>query len=100
MQKPFMIQVQIAYARPDLEILIPLPVPEGSTVQHAVVQSGILQQVREIDIGTCKVGIFGKLKTLDTVLRQGDRIELYRPLLADPKTARRQRVEQKRRAKK
>ncbi len=101
MQKPQIgiIQVQLAYARPGLEILMPLQVPIGSTMEQAILQSGIVQQVPEIDTNSCKVGIFGKLKALDTVLRENDRIEIYRPLLADPKIARRQRAEQKRQGK-
>lgn len=88
--------VQLCYARPGLQVLQEVAVAPGTTIQQAIMQSGIVQQVPEMDISVSKVGIFGKLKTLDTVLREHDRIEIYRPLLADPKTARRQRVEQKR----
>jgi uncharacterized protein len=90
------IQVQLAYACPGLTILMPLQLALGSSVQEAIVFSGIAQQRPEIDLSTCKVGIFGKIKPPDTLLRDNDRIEIYRPLLADPKTARRQRAEQKR----
>jgi putative ubiquitin-RnfH superfamily antitoxin RatB of RatAB toxin-antitoxin module len=90
------ITVEVCYARPGLTWHQALSVAPGTTLQQAIVQSGILQQVPEIEINTCKVGIFSKLKPGETVLRANDRIEIYRPLLADPKTARRERVTQKR----
>jgi putative ubiquitin-RnfH superfamily antitoxin RatB of RatAB toxin-antitoxin module len=104
------IEVQLCYARPDLQILQTLQLPEGSTVQQAILHSGILQRVPELaqlagldqlaqlDSALVKVGIFNKLKTLETVLREHDRVEIYRPLLIDPKVARRQRVQEKRAA--
>jgi putative ubiquitin-RnfH superfamily antitoxin RatB of RatAB toxin-antitoxin module len=89
------IQVQICYAQPGVQILRDLTMPEGSTLHDAVKQSGILQELPEIDLTACRVGIFGKLKDLDTVLRDRDRVEIYRPLIADPKESRRMRAEKK-----
>lgn len=91
-----MIEVQLCYMRPGLQVLRNLQVAAGSTVHQAIMVSGILQQAPEIDLSVAKVGIFNKIKPLDTLLRAQDRIEIYRPLVADPKTARRQRVEEKR----
>ncbi len=93
---PGLLSVQICYICPCLSILRSLSVAQGTTIQQAIEASGILQQVPEMDLATVKVGIFNKVKALDTVLREQDRIEIYRPLVADPKTARRQRVEEKR----
>ncbi len=90
------IAVQLCHARPGLQILQDLKLAAGSTIATAIAHSSLAQQVPELDLGTCKVGIFGKLKQMDTVLREGDRVEIYRPLLADPKTARRERAGQKR----
>ena len=87
--------IQVCYSRPDIQILRKLAVAEGTVLRTAIVQSGILDDIPEIDLSTCKVGIYGKLKTLDTVLRNRDRIEIYRPLIADPKEVRRRRAGQK-----
>ncbi len=89
------IVVQVCYARPDQQILRELKVAEGATLRAAVEQSGILAQLPDLDIDNCRVGVFGKLKTLDAVLRDHDRVELYRPLIADPKESRRKRAEKK-----
>jgi putative ubiquitin-RnfH superfamily antitoxin RatB of RatAB toxin-antitoxin module len=90
-----LIRVQVCYARPDGQILHDLTVPAGTNLNAAVMQSGILAANPEIDLSVTKVGIHGKLKTLDTLLREGDRIEIYRPLQADPKEARRRRARAK-----
>ncbi|HWZ49624.1 MAG TPA: RnfH family protein [Herbaspirillum sp.] len=89
---PPMLHIQLCYAEPDLEILRELDVAEGTTLQQAIIQSGILREVNAIDLAACKVGIYGKLKTPDTILREHDRIEIYRPLIADPKDSRRLRA--------
>ncbi len=89
-----MIPVEVAYARPDKQRIIPLEVPEGTTVREAIEASGILEEFPEIDLSRNKVGIFGRLTKPDTVLREGDRVEIYRPLIADPKAVRRQRATQ------
>lgn len=86
------IRVEVAYARPDRQVIIPLVVPEGTTVEAALRQSEIDEQFPEIDLDKAKVGIFGKITRRDTVLRPRDRIEIYRPLIADPKEVRRQRA--------
>lgn len=87
------IQVQVCYAKPEIQLLRDLSVPPGTTVQTAIVQSGILVDMPEIDLMSCRFGIYAKLKTLDTILRDGDRIEIYRPLIADPKESRRRRAD-------
>jgi hypothetical protein len=89
------IRVQICYAKPERVVLLDVNVAPGTTLQQAVEASGILQAESEIDMNVCKLGIYGKLKPLDTVLRDRDRIEIYRPLIVDPKEARRRRVVKK-----
>lgn len=89
------VSVQVCYALPDRQILRSLVVRDGTTLHEAIRQSGILFDVPEIDLTRSRVGIHGKLKTLETVLRADDRIEIYRPLLADPKDARRKRAGRK-----
>jgi putative ubiquitin-RnfH superfamily antitoxin RatB of RatAB toxin-antitoxin module len=89
------IHVQVCYARPDTQILVDLTVPAGTSLRQAIAQSGVLTRAPGIDLTVSRVGIFGKLKTPDTILRDGDRVEIYRPLTADPKESRRKRVEKK-----
>jgi putative ubiquitin-RnfH superfamily antitoxin RatB of RatAB toxin-antitoxin module len=89
------LKIQICYAEPDFQLLRDLTVAEGTTIQQAIMQSGILREVTAIDLTACKLGIYGKLKPPDTVLREHDRIEIYRPLIADPKETRRLRAELK-----
>lgn len=86
------ILVEVAYARPDEQALVSLEVPEGTTVQQAIERSGVLRRFPEIDLAATKVGIFGKLAKLDNPLREGDRVEIYRPLIADPKEVRKKRA--------
>lgn len=92
MAAPDAIEVQVCYALPDTAFLRTVSLPAGSTVRQAVEQSGVLEQYPGIDLAVNLVGIYGKKKTLDTVLRQHDRVEVYRPLQADPKEARRRRA--------
>ena len=87
-----LIAVEVAYALPDAQLMLAVDVPPETTVEAAVQASGILQRHPEIDLGRNKAGIFGKLCTLDAGLRAGDRIEIYRPLIADPKEVRRKRA--------
>ncbi|MHB8916172.1 MAG: RnfH family protein, partial [Thiobacillus sp.] len=82
----------VAYALPHKQSLVSLDVLAGMTVEGAIQQSGVLSQFPEIDLATNKVGIFSKLVPLTRVLRDRDRIEIYRPLIADPKEIRRQRA--------
>jgi putative ubiquitin-RnfH superfamily antitoxin RatB of RatAB toxin-antitoxin module len=84
--------VEIAYAKPEIQVILPLEVGEGATVEAAIRRSGILERFPEIDLEQNKVGIFSKPCKLDQPLRAGDRIEIYRPLIADPKEARRNRA--------
>lgn len=84
--------VGICYAESDRQLWLRLDVPEGSSVEQAIQQSGILERFPEIDLRSQKVGIFGKLTKLDGVLNEGDRVEIYRPITADPKTVRRRAV--------
>ncbi|RMG54077.1 MAG: RnfH family protein [Gammaproteobacteria bacterium] len=95
------IPVEVAYALPDEQILVELEVPEGTTVQQAIEQSGIPERFHDIELGKRnKVGIWGKLTKLDTVLRAHDRVEIYRPLIADPKEVRKKRAAEGKRMKK
>lgn len=89
------VMVQVCYARPGQHLLRALELVSGATLRQALEQSGILGEAPEIDISTAKVGIHGKAKTLDTVLRAHDRVEVYRSLVADPKDARRRRAAKK-----
>jgi uncharacterized protein len=86
------IMVEVAYALPKQQIIVPLNVEEGTTAEAAVIASGIIDKFPEIDLAVNKLGIFGKLSKPDTVLRHLDRVEIYRPLIADPKEVRRQRA--------
>jgi len=86
------ITVQVCHALPDSTFLRSLHVPAGSTIEQAVAQSGLLQAIPGIDLSINMVGIYGKKKPLDTVLHEHDRVEVYRPLQADPKEARRRRA--------
>lgn len=84
--------IEVAYATAEKQHLLNLDVPEGSTVEQAIRRSGILDMCPEIDLNHQKVGIWGKLSALDQPLRPRDRAEIYRPLKADPKEARRKRA--------
>ena len=86
------ISIEVVYALPDEQTLFRQSVPEGATVAEAIKLCGILEKYPEIDLAANKLGIFGKLVKADTVLRDKDRIEIYRPLIADPKEVRRKRA--------
>jgi len=88
------VNIEVVYALPDEQILLKRSVPKGTTVAAAIQSSGILDKYPEIDLQRNKLGIFGKLTKADAVLRDKDRIEIYRPLLADPKEVRRKRAEE------
>jgi putative ubiquitin-RnfH superfamily antitoxin RatB of RatAB toxin-antitoxin module len=85
------VKVEVAYARADQQVILELDVPVGTTVEQAIKESGVLDSFPEIDLEKNKVGIFGKLTKLVTALNAGDRVEIYRALIADPKEVRRQR---------
>lgn len=87
-----LIPVEVAWAGPEVQRIFALEVPEGSTVSDAVAASGVLEAFPEIDWPATDVGIFGRLTRKDAVLRPHDRVELYRPLMADPKEVRRRRA--------
>jgi putative ubiquitin-RnfH superfamily antitoxin RatB of RatAB toxin-antitoxin module len=95
MADPAPFDVIVAWAVPQHALLRPVQVAPGTTIAQAIAASGILQDVPEIDLAVCPVGIYGKKKPLDTILRPLDRIEIYRPLLADPKESRRRRAAHK-----
>ena len=84
--------VEVAYALPNKQSLISLEVEEGTTIKEAIEASGVLDTYDQIDLTRDKVGIFSKFATLETVLREKDRIEIYRPLIADPKKVRKERA--------
>lgn len=85
-------KVEIAYAKSNVQVVKPVDMAEGSTVEAAIRQSGILERFPEIDLTQNKVGIFSKPCGLDQPLDAGDRVEIYRALIADPKEARRNRA--------
>jgi len=96
-----MIVVEVVYGLPEKQKLIQLSVAEGTTAYQAVEQSGILQSFPEIDLTSCKMGIFSQVlgtKGLagprEYLLQERDRVEIYRPLIADPKEVRRRRAEE------
>ena len=86
------INVEVAYALPEKQLIIAVNVDAGTTVGGAIVQSGIMQAFPELDLEHSDVGIFGKQTKMVSVLQDGDRVEIYRPLIADPKEVRRQRA--------
>lgn len=88
------LSVDVVYALRERQELVSLRLPEGATVQQAIEASGLLQRFPEIDLGQNKVGVFSKLSRLDAPLRDRDRVEIYRPLIADPKEVRRRRAEE------
>lgn len=90
------INIEVAYALPDEQVILSLDVPEDCTVEEAIKRSGILEHYPQIDLTTDKTGVFGKMCKLDSSLRNKDRIEIYRKLIADPKESRRQKAEMER----
>ena len=87
-----MLKVEVCYALPEKQVMIPVSLPEGVTLLQAVEASGILEKYPEIDPAKNKFGIYAKLSRPDTLLRDRDRVEIYRPLIADPKEVRKQRA--------
>lgn len=90
-----LITVEVAYALPDKQLIISVQMPQQSNIEAAIHASGILKKFPEIDLSIHKVGIFGKRAKLETNIRHLDRIEIYRPLIADPKVLRRKRAANK-----
>ena len=89
---PETLHIELIYALPEKQQMISLQLPAGSTVREAIDASGLLQKHPEIDLAKNKIGIFGKLTKPDAALRDQDRVEIYRPLIADPKEVRKQRA--------
>jgi len=87
-----MLRVEVCYALPDKQELVAVKLPEGATLQQALEASGLLAKHPEIDLKKNKFGIYAKLSKLDAALRDRDRVEIYRPLIADPKEVRKQRA--------
>ena len=88
------ISVEVIYALPAQQPLLHVQLAEGATVEEAIRASGVLDAFPEIDLARNKVGIFSKLVKLDEKVRDRDRVEIYRPLIADPKEVRRKRAEE------
>jgi putative ubiquitin-RnfH superfamily antitoxin RatB of RatAB toxin-antitoxin module len=84
--------VEVAYAKPDEQLILTVACASEITVQEAIDRSGLLNKFPEIDLAVNKVGVFGKIATLQSRLHPGDRVEIYRPLIADPKEARKRRA--------
>ncbi len=91
-EQPANVALQVCYVCTERQLLLDCMVEPGTTIQQAIERSGIVAQAPEIDISVWRVGIYGKVKSLDTVVREHDRIEIYRPLIADPKESRRRRA--------
>ena len=85
---PEYFEIEIVYALPHLQILESIVVRAGDTIEQAIYRSGLLDQFPDISLKANKVGIFSKLVTLNTILNPNDRLEIYRPLIIDPKKAR------------
>ena len=88
-----LIDVEVAYATPEKQALLKVQVPEGSTLEEAIELSGISGEFPGMGVDPAGVGIFGRKASLGQALKAGDRVEIYRPLIADPKEARRRRAE-------
>ncbi len=86
------ISVEVVYALRDRQKVVTVPLSAGATVREAVERSGLLSEFPEIDLAVNKFGIWNKLAKADALLRDHDRVEIYRPLIADPKEVRRQRA--------
>lgn len=82
--------IEVAYARPDRQWLLPLRVPAGTTVRAAVQASSLATDCPELDLQRCPLGIWGRRARDDRPVQDGDRVEVYRPLQNDPRAARRQ----------
>lgn len=85
--------IGVAYADKFKRLWLKLEVPDGSTVREAIERSGLLPQFPEIDLTTQEVGIFGKIVKLDARVNDGDRVEIYRPITADPETVERRDID-------
>lgn len=91
-RQPSRIKVEVTYALSDQQVLLELEVEEGTTVREAIERSGLPARFPEIEVKRGRVGIFGRLARLHEPLGDGDRVEIYRPLVADPREMRRERA--------
>ncbi len=89
---PEMLNIEVVYALPKKQEIITVKLPEGATARQAIEASGLLAKYPEIDLAKNKLGVFAKLTKPDSALRDQDRVEIYRPLIADPKEVRKQRA--------
>lgn len=90
-----LLRVEVGYALPAEQALLALEVEDGTTIRQAIKRSGIAIRFPEIGVVPARVGVFGKRARLDTPVRDGDRIEIYRPLMADPKEVRRAKAKRR-----
>ena len=95
MENGLLLEVEVAYALLERQFLKAIKLERGATVREAIVASGVLNEFPQIDLESVSVGIFSKLITLDAPLSDGDRVEIYRPLLVSPTEARRLRARRK-----
>ncbi len=99
MSNNIVMHIEVVYAQTVEVHVLSLNVNRGSTIKQAIEQSGILQRCPEIDLNNNKVGVFSQVLELDESVNDGDRVEIYRPLKADPKQSRRKRAEQQKKGK-
>lgn len=99
MSESALLHVDVVYAKPDTQVVIELKLPLGTTVTEAIRRSGLLERFPEIDLEKHGVGIFGEWVGFNDPLQDGDRVEIYRPLLADPKAVRRERAVKRKKGK-
>jgi putative ubiquitin-RnfH superfamily antitoxin RatB of RatAB toxin-antitoxin module len=94
------IQVEVVYGLAEEQALLSVSVPDGSEIRDVILASNIIEQFPDIDLDKVKVGLFGKLTKMNQIVRERDRIEIYRPLIADPKEVRKRRAAEGKRLKK
>lgn len=100
MATPETIRIEVVYPLPHEQLLLSAQVAEDASLRDGILASGVLERYPELKLETLEAGIFGKLSKLDAPLRERDRIEIYRPLIADPKAVRKQRAAEGKRMKK
>ena len=88
------ITVEVVYPLPQKQEIFTVRLPAGSTLREAIEVSGVMKKYPEIDLAKSKLGVYAKLMKTDVPLRDRDRVEIYRPLIADPKAVRKQRAAQ------
>jgi hypothetical protein len=88
-----LLHIEVVYGVPEKQKILAITVPKKTTIKQAIIESGIMTLFDDIDLTKNKVGIWNKVAKLDDILEDGDRIEIYRPLLADPKEVRKRRAE-------